>query len=419
MIRRGPRAPFLLGDICSLHEKADAKFLSTMKTLLLLNNAYWPAVGGIENSIRHLSHEAIERGWRVIVVVSDLGLDENTANRSYEVQSDIEMYRYPIKPIPWLGPVNFFLGYWRLKEVLREIFNNYSDAVVVSRFHLATLAAVESGYKGVTYLVPASMDAQYSAELSTHNPVKKLRISLKRWLHMQYQKQSLKCSRVFVFSKLMQLQCDDLVPGLLQKIMLTKPGVDSDRFYLPSNKERDALRTNLSLPIEKPLILFAGRFVKAKGVHVLISALEKLPEHCELVLVGGGIAEQEYREQIRSLNLDGRVHIRSATQCVEDYFKACDVFVMSSKYEPLGQTILEALASGLPIAAFSGAAGVVTATEELGFNEYIAYADRYDSDDLAHCIGRQLNMAEEKRREQAELAQQTYSWSKLLDELIG
>ena len=135
--------------------------------------------------------------------------------------------------------------------------------------------------------------------------------------------------------------------------------------------------------------------------------------------MGEGTAEQKYREQISALNLGNRVQIRKATQQIEDYFKACDVFAMSSNYEPLGQTILEALASGLPVAAFSGAAGVVTATEELGFDDYIAYADRYDSDDLAESIERQLNMAEEKRREQAELAQQTYSWSDLLDELIG
>ena len=390
-----------------------------MKTLLLLNNAYWPSVGGIENSIRHLSQEAVKRGWRVIVVVSDLGVEQNTTDRCYAVEAGIEIYRYPIKPLPWLGAINFFLGYRRLKAILREVSNKYSDAVVVSRFHLATLAAVESGYKGVTYLVPASMDAQYSAELSTHNRVKKFSNVMKRWLHMQYQKRSLQRARIFVFSELIRSQCNDLVPGLLPQITVTKPGVDSDRFYLPSSKERDALRANLSLPIEKSLILFAGRFVYAKGVHVLISALEKLPEHCELVLVGEGTAEQEYREQISSLNLGNRVHIRKATQQVEDYFKACDVFVMSSKYEPLGQTILEALASGLPTVAFSGAAGVVTATEELGFDEYIAYADRYDSGDLAKCIKRQLNMAEEKRREQAELAQQTYSWSKLLDDLIG
>ena len=390
-----------------------------MKTLLLLNNAYWPSVGGIENSIRHLSQEAVKRGWRVIVVVSDLGVEQNTTDRCYAVEAGIEIYRYPIKPLPWLGAINFFLGYRRLKAILREVSNKYSDAVVVSRFHLATLAAVESGYKDVTYLVPASMEAQYSAELSAHNRVKKLSIVLKRWLHMQYQKRSLQRARIFVFSELIRSQCNDLVPGLLPQITVTKPGVDSDRFYLPSSKERDALRANLSLPIEKSLILFAGRFVYAKGVHVLISALEKLPEDCELVLVGEGAAEQEYREQISALNLGNIVHIRKATQQVEDYFKACDVFVMSSKYEPLGQTILEALASGLPTAAFSGAAGVVTATEELGFDEYIAYADRYDSGDLAECIKRQLNMAEEKRREQAELAQQTYSWSKLLDDLIG
>ena len=419
MIRRGLRAPFLMDGFFQAIRKAVTTPLFAMKTLLLLNNAYWPSVGGIENSIRHLSKEALARGWRVIVVVSDLGLDKNSRNNRCEVEAGIEMYRYPIKPVPWLGPINFFLGYRRLKAILREIFSKYSDAIVVSRFHLATLAAIESGYNDVTYLVPASMDAQYSAELPTNKRLEKLSVALKRWLHLQYQKQSLQRARVFVFSELMRSQCDDLVPGLRSRITLTKPGVDRNRFYLPSNEERNALRVNLSLPVEMSLILFAGRFVYAKGVHVLISALEKLPEDCELVLVGEGTAEREYRAQIRSLNLGGRVHIRAASQQVEDYFKACDVFVMSSKYEPLGQTILEALATGLPIAAFSEAAGVETATEELGFNYYIAYADRYDSSDLAQCIERQLSMREDKRHEQAELAKKTYSWSKLLDQLIG
>ena len=406
-------------DVCLYDDEFESDTQFVMKTLLLINNAYGPLVGGIENSMRHLSQEALGRGWRVIIVASDIGLDESVANKHYETQDGIEIYRYRRAPLPWLGPINFFLGYWRLKAILQAMFNNHPDSLVVSRFHLSTVAAVESGYTDVSYLVPAAMGAEYGAAPTSINGMEQLRIVFKRWLHVRYQKQSLRCAKVFVFSELMRSQCDDLAPGLLKNITLTKPGVDSDRFYLPSNEEKNVLRAKLSLPAGKSLVLFAGRFVYAKGVHVLISALEKLPEDCELVLVGEGTAEQEYREQIRSLNLDCRVHVRSATHHVEDYFKACDVFVMSSNYEPLGQTILEALASGLPIAAFSEAAGVVTATEELGFNEYIAYADRYDSGELALCIERQLNMAEEKRRKQAELARQTYSWSKLLDQLTG
>ena len=390
-----------------------------MKTLLLINNAYGPLVGGIENSLRHLSQEALGRGWRVIIVASDIGLDKSVASKHYETQDGIEIYRYRRAPLPWLGPINFFLGYGRLKAILQAMFSNHPDALVVSRFHLSTLAAVESGYTDVSYLVPAAMDAEYGAVPTSINGMEQLRIIFKRWLHVRYQKQSLRCAKVFVFSELMRSQCDDLAPGLRKKITLTRPGVDRDRFYLPSNEEQNVLRAKLSLPAGKSLVLFAGRFVYAKGVHKLISAFERLPAACELVLVGEGAQEQEYQAQIRSLNLAGRVHIRAASQQVEDYFKACDVFVMSSNYEPFGQTILEALASGLPVAAFSSAAGVVTATGELGFNDYIAYADRYDSNDLAKCIEQQLTMSEDKRREQSALALQTYSWGRLLDQLIS
>ena len=78
-----------------------------MKTLLLLNNAYWPSVGGIENSIRHLSQEAVKRGWKVIVVVSDLGLDEKATNNRYEVQGGVEIYRYPINHCHGLALLTF------------------------------------------------------------------------------------------------------------------------------------------------------------------------------------------------------------------------------------------------------------------------------------------------------------------------
>ena len=388
-----------------------------MKTLLLLNNAYWPSVGGIENSLRHLGEEARARGWKVKIIVSDIGVDKASENRWFEQDSGMEIFRYPLKPLPGLGPLNFFLGYWSQKKLLRQLFKSDPTAKVVARFHLSVLACLASGFKDVAYLVPGAVNVQYTAGMSKSQLFWRPDILLKRWLHGKYQKLALQQSRVYVFSEQMRAQCDQLVAGLSCVIVTTKPGVDSARFHMPTRIEKSKMREALSLPSNQRFILFAGRFVHAKGVDILIQSLLSLTRDCGLVLVGEGVAENEYREQMRVLGLEDRVHIFPVSRRVEDYFKACDVFVMSSNYEPLGQTILEALASGLPVAAFSKVAGVRTATEELGFDEFIAYADEYSPEALAASIQVQLSIPREQSARQASLAVQRFSWGQLLTEL--
>ena len=122
--------------------------------------------------------------------------------------------------------------------------------------------------------------------------------------------------------------------------------------------------------------------------------------------------------QIELAGLQDRVHLRSPTHVIEEYFRCCDVFAMSSVYEPFGQTIVEALASGLPVVAFSSQAGVQTATQELGFDEYITYSNEYTACALAKSLELQLSMPIEKREAQSQKALGKFSWPRLLDDLI-
>jgi hypothetical protein len=46
------------------------------KNILLLSNAYFPSIGGIENSLRHLAQEARIAGDKIEIIVSDIGLNE-------------------------------------------------------------------------------------------------------------------------------------------------------------------------------------------------------------------------------------------------------------------------------------------------------------------------------------------------------
>ena len=388
-----------------------------MKTLLLLNNAYWPSIGGIENSLHHLSDEARQRGWLVKIIVSDLGYIGVSSSRWYQEVNDVPVYRYPLKPVGWLGPFNLVLGYFAQKRILLNLYKTHPDALVVSRFHLSVIAAWAVGFKSVKYLVPASMSHEHAVRSSNAQMISSPSLLLKRWLHAAIQVRAIKISDVYVFSELMRRQCSAMVPGKHIDIRMTKPGVDGRRFHCSSVAEKRELREELGLPSSKCLILFAGRFVHAKGVDVLIESLSILPSHFELVVVGEGIAEPEYRCQVSAALMSDRVHIRPSTREVEKFFKCCDVFTMTSTYEPFGQTILEALASGLPVVAFSKKSGVSTATEELGFNEYIKFTNEYTSTSLAAAIRTQVLMTEEERFLQSERATKAFSWATLLDNL--
>jgi glycosyltransferase involved in cell wall biosynthesis len=68
-----------------------------------------------------------------------------------------------------------------------------------------------------------------------------------------------------------------------------------------------------------------------------------------LVLVGAGDLKADLEEQARKLNLAGKVHFLGLRNDIPDVLGATDVFVLSSDYEGNPLSVLEAMASGLPI----------------------------------------------------------------------
>jgi glycogen(starch) synthase len=110
---------------------------------------------------------------------------------------------------------------------------------------------------------------------------------------------------------------------------------------------------------ESPLVLYTGRFVDRKGVRELLAAIPRVLEQApttRFVFVGGygGGAEIErdwlppelrrYRE---------RVHFTGWLSPSETatWYRAADILVVPSWYEPFGMVILEGMLYGLPIAA--------------------------------------------------------------------
>ena len=126
-------------------------------------------------------------------------------------------------------------------------------------------------------------------------------------------------------------------------------GVDLERFRPPTHGEREAMRGDLGLPAEPPIVLYCGRFSPVKKLGVLLDAVAGTRAH--LVLVGEGSEEPELRRRAAEPDLAGRVHVRARVDDTAPLYRAASAYASTSETEGMSGSVLEAMASGLPVVA--------------------------------------------------------------------
>jgi glycosyltransferase involved in cell wall biosynthesis len=147
-------------------------------------------------------------------------------------------------------------------------------------------------------------------------------------------------------------------PNLAQSISYLKNTVDEQIFYpLCSEKQvqGQTLAQEMGLAKNTRFVLFAGRLHPQKDPLLLIDAFaslnlkEKTDVH--LLMAGAGELEAEIRVEIAKNSLAEKVTMLGAVTQLElaRLHRVSSVFVLSSVYEGLPLTVLEALSSGTPV----------------------------------------------------------------------
>ncbi len=108
-------------------------------------------------------------------------------------------------------------------------------------------------------------------------------------------------------------------------------------------------RAKVSTPEGVPVVMSMGRFVRRKGFHTLIEAVSRLSPDVHLWLAGDGEEAGNLKGLAADLGMTGRVRFLGWQKDTRAYVAACDVFVMPSSHEPLGNVILEAWAQRKPV----------------------------------------------------------------------
>lgn len=132
------------------------------------------------------------------------------------------------------------------------------------------------------------------------------------------------------------------------RVTVLRRGVDRSRFGPGSQVDA---RQTLSLPLDRPILLWVGRMVPVKGLEVLLSALSNpaLTEVAPLQLLVGGGPELRNIQRLggRLIEADRlRLIGRIPSDELAVWYRAADLVVLPSHSEGIPNVLLEALACG-------------------------------------------------------------------------
>jgi phosphatidylinositol alpha 1,6-mannosyltransferase len=292
----------------------------------IVTESFLPDVNGVANCVARVAEHLATRGHHVLVVAPQpaSGLPRVAGRFPYSV------VRLPSLPLPGYPQVRLALPGRRLQAALREhtpdVVHLASPFVlgaragaIANRHGFASVAVYQTDIPGYTaaYGIASAEAAAWRRIRAIHD----------------------RAGRTLAPSTASATALQD---HGVRRVWLWRRGVDTTRFD-PAQRSR-ALRQALA-PDGATLVGYVGRLAAEKRVE-LLAATAKLPG-IRLVVVGDG----PHRTAVQRA-LPGAVFLgaRHGAQLARIY-ASLDVFVHTGPYETFGQTIQEALASGVPVVA--------------------------------------------------------------------
>lgn len=125
-------------------------------------------------------------------------------------------------------------------------------------------------------------------------------------------------------------------------------GVDLDNYTKALKNEKNELRGKLLLPSNAFIFVYSGQMIERKNQQFLLDVFSKTfkIEDTVLLLLGDGV---EYEKLVAKYRNISNIIFKGNVINVNEYLKASDVYVSTSKSEGMPNGVLEAMATGLPV----------------------------------------------------------------------
>ncbi len=151
--------------------------------------------------------------------------------------------------------------------------------------------------------------------------------------------------------------CDHLVGNTCGIVgWLRAQGWDEAHTHYLPNFSRDLAGARPAADVEpgSPVLLALGRLHTDKGFDTLIRAMAQV-DGARLLIAGVGPEQRTLERLAERLGVAARVRFLGWRHDVAELLAACDVFVCSSRVEPLGNMVIEAWSGGRPVVAAAAA----------------------------------------------------------------
>lgn len=383
---------------------------------MMLSWEYPPRiVGGISPHVHDLSQQLQAKGVDVHVVTKATphAPDE-------EVQaSGVHVHRVHLTEVP-----NDFVHEIQLLNLatekrVRQLLEDWRPGGEPTLFHahdwLSLDSARELKYEYSLPLVATVHATEYGRHGGIHNETSSYIHDQEYWLTYE-------AWRIIVASEFMRGEVHRIFDAPTDKIDVIYNGVNASKFdFQWTDEERAAYRKQFAEPDEK-IILYVGRFVREKGIHLLLDSaniiLAEDPK-AKFIIVGSGGAQDRFKRFSDWAGIKDRVTFTGfmSQRPLYQLYRCADMAVFPSLYEPFGIVALEGMAAGAPVVS-SDAGGLreVVLHDKTGTTFFSGNAES-----LAWAILHVLKdpaRAHQMAKKAKERLQTDFNWSNIADKTI-
>lgn len=383
--------------------------------VIMLSWEYPPRiVGGISPHVYELSQELVKRGIKVHVVTK---ATEKAPDEEIE-ESGVHVHRVHLER----EPDNFVHEIQLLNKATdlrcRQLLEDFREEGEPTLFHAHDWLSLDSA-RSLKYEYQLPMVATVHA--TEHGRNNGIHNDLSKYIHESEYWLTYEAWRVIVCTEFMKNEVDRYFNCPPDKVDVIYNGVNRKKFEFDwSEEERAMWRGKLAKPDEH-IVMYVGRFVREKGIHVLLNAASVILANepkTKFVIVGGGNREQ-LEKFVRWYGLKDKVLFTGfmANRSLHQLYRCADVAVFPSLYEPFGIVALEGMAAGAAVVA-SDAGGLreVVEHDETGTSCYAG-----DPASLAWAVLRVLRdpkRAEKLKEKAAERLDTDFDWGRIADQTV-
>lgn len=313
----------------------------------IFTDTYPPFINGVSTSIRMLESALRKKGHKVFIVTvnpEDMTYHFEDNGRIIRIPGiPVGIYDYRLTTIYPIRAVN------KIKEWNLDIIHTHTEfgigtfaRVIGRQFDIPVVHTYHTMYEDYVHYItkgyfngPSKKIVEYLTKFYCDKTIEELIVPTKKTYDLF--KEKYKYDR---------------------NVHIIPTGIEVERFYKENINisAQENLRNKLNLSIKDVVVLFVGRIASEKSVDFLIknhSEILKKNKNCKLVIVGDGPDLEEYKNLAKKQKIENSVIFTGKVpwEDVPIYYNLADIFVTASHTETQGLTVVEAMASSLPVVA--------------------------------------------------------------------